>query len=264
MLIDTHCHLDHERFDEDRAEALQRAWAAGLTGIVVPGIGPSNWESLLKLPSQDRRLQVGLGIHPQLLPRMAVEDDEQHLDTLDQLLSRGGAIAVGECGLDGPSSEGAPMERQLRVLERHFDLARKHSLPLLVHVFKAHDAAVELFKRLAWPERGVLMHSYSGGHELVKFYAERGCHFSLAGPVSYDNARKPVAAVRAIAKDRLMAETDAPDQTPTPHRGKRSEPAFVREVVDAMAVALGEPASTVAQRTTENARRFFNGAFDLR
>lgn len=263
MLIDTHCHLDVERFDEDRAEVLSRAWAAGLSGIVVPGIGPSNWEPLLKLPQQDRRLQVGLGIHPQLLPQMAEQEDERNLELLDGLLNRKVAIAVGECGLDGPSAQGAPMERQVKVLERHFDLAKKHRLPLLVHVYKAHDVAVEFFKRVSFPDAGVLMHSYSGGHELVKFYADRGCHFSLAGPVSYERARKPVMALKMIPPDRLMAETDAPDQAPTPHRGKRSEPAFVREVVDAMSVALDEPASKVASRTTENARRFFNGAFDL-
>lgn len=262
--IDTHCHLDEARFDADRAAVLERAWSAGVAGIVVPGVGPSNWERLLQLPTQDRRLQVGLGIHPQLLPQMAEQDDEKHLHLLDSLLAKGGAIAVGECGLDGPSSTGAKMERQVRVLERHFELARKHGLPLLVHVFKAHDAAVEFFKRVPFPEAGVLMHSYSGGAELVKFYAERGCHFSLAGPVSYDRARKPVESVRAIPPDRLMAETDAPDQAPTPHRGQRSEPAFVVNVVDAMATALGEPVATVARRTTENARRFFKGAFDVR
>ena len=263
MIIDTHCHLDSQRLDEDRAAVLERAWAAGIGGIVVPGIGPSNWEPLLKLPSQDRRLQVGLGIHPQLLPEMREAEDEQALSLLDSLLGRGGAIAVGECGLDGPSAEGAPMERQVRVLERHFQLADKYSLPLLVHVFHAHDVFVEFMKRVPFPKAGLLMHSYSGGADLVRFYAERGCHFSLAGPVSYEKARKPIAALKAIPPDRLMVETDAPDQAPTPHRGKRSEPAFITLIVDAMAAAFGEPATKVAERTTENARRFFKGAFDL-
>ena len=264
MLIDTHCHLDSERFEEDREEVLTRAWAAGLGGIVVPGIGPANWEPLLALPSKDPRLQVGLGIHPQLLPGLLQSDDDRALEQLDALLSRGIAIAVGECGLDGPSTTGAPMKRQLAVLERHFELSARHHLPMLIHVFHAHDAFVELLKRVPFPEAGLLMHSYSGGAELVRFYAERGCHFSLAGPISYERARKPVEAVRAIPPDRLMAETDAPDQAPTPHRGERSEPSFLTRVVEAMATALGEPASALAERTTENAQRFFKGAFKVR
>ncbi|MFL5322304.1 MAG: TatD family hydrolase [Myxococcaceae bacterium] len=264
-MIDTHCHLDSSRFDEDRAAVLERAWEAGVSGIVIPAVGPDTWEALLAAPQRDPRLQVGLGIHPQLLPDLPEQDDVRHLETLDAMLSRGGSIAVGECGLDGPSvTRGASMERQLRVLEAHFELARKHSLPVLLHVFHAHGEAVELFKRVPFPEAGVLMHSYSGGAELVKFYSKLGCHFSLAGPVTYEKARKPLDSVRSIPPDRLMVETDAPDQAPVPHRGQRSEPSFLPRIVEAMARALDESPQSVTERTTANAQRFFKGAFNLR
>lgn len=263
-LIDTHCHLDSTRFEDDREDVLRRAYEAGVRGIVIPAVAPDTWEALLEAPKRDARLQVGLGIHPQLLPEVPESEDDRNLALLDAMLARGGAIAVGECGLDGPSVEGAPMERQLKILEGHFFLARKYNLPLLVHVFRAHDAAVEFFKRVPFPDAGVLMHSYSGGAELVRFYAKVGCHFSLAGPVSYDRARKPIEALKAIPPDRLMVETDAPDQAPTPHRGKRCEPAFLPHIVDAMAATLGEAPQSVAERTTENAQRFFRQAFNLR
>ena len=106
-------------------------------------------------------------------------------------------------------------------------------------------------------DRGILMHSYSGSHELVKLYLRYGCSFSFAGPVSFLEARKPLEAVRAVPLERLMAETDAPDQAPHPHRGGRSEPAFVPLIIDAMAAARGEPAELVRRATTENAARFF-------
>lgn len=244
---------------------LNRAWEAGVGGIVIPAVGPDTWEALLDAPKRDARLQVGLGIHPQLLPELPERDDVRHLETLDRLLAGGGAIAVGECGLDGPTvTAGASMARQLQVLEGHFHLARKYKLPVLLHVFHAHGDAVEFFKRVEFPEAGVLMHSYSGGAELVKFYGKLGCHFSLAGPVSYDRARKPVEAVRAIPADKLMVETDAPDQAPTPHRGQRSEPAFLPHIVEAVARALNESPQAVAERTTSTAQRFFRNAFDLR
>lgn len=261
-MIDTHCHLDAERFDPDREQVLSRAWAAGLTGLVIPAVGPDSWEALLELPRRDARIQVGLGIHPQLLPHLPPEDDHRHLSRLDALLGQGGAAAIGECGLDGPSvAAGAPMERQVAVLEGHFALAHKHRLPLLVHCHRVQPSLVDFLKAQRFPDAGVLMHSYSGGADLVRFYAKKGCHFSFAGPVSYQEARKPLDAVRAVPPDRLMAETDAPDQAPHPHRGERSEPGYLPLVIEGMARALERPAEEVARQTTENARRFFREAF---
>ncbi len=256
-MIDTHCHLDVPRFDADREAVLARAWAAGLTGLVVPAIGPSSWEPLLEWPARDARVQVALGIHPQLLPELDPADDARHLERLDELLGRGGAIAVGECGLDGPSEAGAPMERQLRVFDAHVALARKHRLPLLVHCYRAHPHLQRYLKANAVPEAGLLLHSYSGSAELTPLYVRAGCHFSFAGPISFLEARRPLEALAVVPRELLMVETDAPDQAPHPHRGQRNEPAWLPLVVEALARALGSPAEEVAALTTANARRFF-------
>lgn len=256
-MIDTHCHLDVPRFDADRDAVLARAWAAGVTGVLVPGIGPATWEALLEWPGRDARVQVGLGIHPQLLPELDPKDDEKHLARLDELLSRGVAIAVGECGLDGPSEAGAPMERQVAVLRAHFALARKHRLPLLVHCLRAHPPLQKLLREEPVPEAGLVLHSYSGSHELTKFYVKAGCHFSFAGPVSFTEARRPIDALKSVPGERLLVETDAPDQAPHPHRGERSEPAFLPLIVGAMASARGVPVEEIARVTTENALRLF-------
>jgi TatD DNase family protein len=258
-VIDTHCHLDVPRFDGDRDEVLARAWAAGVEAIVVPAIGPASWEALLAWPRRDARVQVGLGIHPQQLPELPAADDDRHLARLDELLGRGEAIAVGECGLDGPSEAGAPMDRQLAVFKAHVALARKHRLPLLVHCYRAHPHLQRFLKAEAIPEAGLLMHSYSGSADLTPFYVKAGCHFSYAGPVSFVEARKPLDALRAIPDERLMAETDAPDQAPHPYRGQRSEPAYLPLIVDAMAAARGVAPEAMRTLTTANARRFFGG-----
>lgn len=256
-MIDTHCHIDSPRFSEDRPEVLARAWAAGLKGIVVPAIGPEGWEALLELPRSDARLQVGLGIHPQRLPELPESEDDEHLERLDALLASG-AAAVGECGLDGGSvAAGASLERQLRVLERHLDLAQKHGLPVLVHCLKAHPALVALLERRATPPAGMLLHSYSGGADLVPFYLRKGCDFSFAGPVTFEGARKPLGAARAVPIDRLHAETDAPDQSPHPHRGGRCEPGFLPLVIAALGEAHRLMPEELAARTAENARRLF-------
>lgn len=261
-LVDTHCHLDADRFDEDRDAVLERAWQAGLSGIVIPATGPGGWDALCALPARDARLQVGLGIHPQLLPELPEEEDALQLERLDALLGKGEAAAVGECGLDGATAQrGASLERQVRVLAAHFALARKHQLPLLVHCLRSHPALLTLLEAAPLPEAGVLLHSYSGGAELAKVYARLGCHFSLAGPVTFEEARKPLESLRAIPLERLMLETDAPDQAPHPHRGQRCEPLHVRRVAEAAARALGLPEDELCERTTANARAFFRRAF---
>jgi TatD DNase family protein len=259
-VIDTHCHLDVARFDADRDDVLQRAWTAGVTAIIVPAIGPSSWEPLLDWPARDRRVQVGLGIHPQILPDLPPADDEKNLAKLDELLGRKKAIAVGECGLDGPSAEKAPMERQVTVLKAHFALARKHGLPLLMHCLRAHPVLLQLLKTEAIPPAGLLMHSYSGPRELTGKYVKHGCHFSFAGPVTFAEARKPLEALGAVPLDRLMVETDAPDQAPHPHRGARSEPSYLPLILEAMAKSRGETVDVVRAATVENTRRFFGRA----
>jgi TatD DNase family protein len=256
-VIDTHCHLDVSRFDGDREAVLARAWAVGLEGLVIPGIGPSRWEALLAWPARDLRVQVALGLHPQLLPELDPQDDQRHLDQLDRLLGLGVAAAVGECGLDGPSCERAPLARQERVFRAHLALARAHRLPVLVHCLRAHPALQRVLADEAPVPGGLLLHSYSGSAELVPRYAHHGCHFSFAGPVSFPEARRPVQALQAVPLELLHAETDAPDQAPHPHRGGRSEPGYLPLIVRAMAAARGAPPETIAAATGSNARRLF-------
>ena len=260
-MIDSHCHLDVPRFDADRPAVLSRAWEAGLHGLVVPAIGPAAWQGLLQWPGRDARVQVALGIHPQLLPELPEALDDAHLEQLDGLLGQGLACAVGECGVDGPSAAQAPMERQLRVLDVQLRLAHKHQLPLLLHCQRAHPALEAWLQRVRLPDAGAVLHSYSGGAERVSAYLAKGCWFSFAGPVTWPEARRPVEALRAVPAERLLAETDAPDQTPAPHRGHRSEPAFLLQVVEAMARHRGEAVAELASRLSDNARRFFGRPF---
>jgi TatD DNase family protein len=255
-VIDTHCHLDGSAFDADRAAVLARARAAGVSDLVVPAVGPGRWERLLALARATPGVHAGLGIHPQLLPSLDPRADDRMLADLDLLLSRGGAVAVGECGLDGGSvAEGAPMERQAAVLAGHLRLAAKHRLPVSLHALRALDPLLALLEREGLPWGGVL-HSYSGSAEQVAPFARLGLCFAFAGPVTYERARKPLLAARAVPGDRLLLETDAPDQTPRPHRG-RCEPAYLGEVLAAVAAALGRPGGEVEALTDANARRLF-------
>lgn len=212
---------------------MERARAAGVTGVIVPGTSASQWPRLRALAAA-HGWRYGVGTHPQCLP-----EDRRVPDDVT------GACAIGECGLDGPTP--FPMEEQERVLEAHLALARDTGLPLILHCWRAHHRMLPLLRRWA-PLRGV-MHAYSGGAELVADYVALGLHLSFAGPITWDGARRPVNALLRVPAHRLLAETDAPSQCPRPHYG-RSEPAYVGLVIDAMERIRAE---SLHDRLVENA-----------
>jgi TatD DNase family protein len=147
------------------------------------------------------------------------------------------------------------MERQVAVLRGHLRLARLLGLPVMLHCLRAHDALLALLAEEPLPAGGVL-HSFSGSAEQARAYARFGLHFAFAGPITYERARKPLAAARAVPREKLLLETDAPDQTPRPRRG-RNEPAHLPLVAAAIAGAMGATVEEVDALTTANARALF-------
>jgi TatD DNase family protein len=263
-LIDTHAHIDTARFG-DRAErrlAAFRAAAAGISAIVIPAIEPATWDDLLNTAAELRenaqgvRFHTALGIHPQALPGLDAARDEAALTALARRIEErpAGLVAIGECGLDfGPAGAGASRARQVAVLRAHIDLARATGLPLLLHCLRAHAALLELLAERPLPPS--ILHSYSGSAEMVPAFCRGGHAISFAGSITLPGARRPGLAARAVPPDRLLLETDSPDQTPASRRPARNEPAFLVDIARAVAAARDEPVEAVAATTTENARR---------
>jgi TatD DNase family protein len=252
-MIDTHCHLDLGAFDADRDAMIARATAAGVIGMLVPAIRPRTWGTVVELARRhaDAGVRCAVGIHPQIVPELGA--DELAGDVVARIADAArDAVAIGECGLDGGTSM---HERQVELFRAHLRAARATGKPVVIHVLRAHDIAPQIL-RAEGPITGVL-HSYSGGADLVPIYRDLGLAFSFAGPVTYPGARRPVAAARAVPSDLLLAETDAPDQAPAPHRHQRSEPAFLGDVLAGLAAARGTPLADVTALTTANARRLF-------
>jgi TatD DNase family protein len=248
-MIDTHCHLDIDAFAADRDEVIARAAAAGVIGMLVPAIRPRTWPALRELAARHHGAGVrwAVGIHPQIVPELAPDEL-----TADIARASAGAIAIGETGLDGGSGERDVQEQLFRA---HIRAARELRLPLVIHVLRAHDAAPRILREERAGDVGGVLHSYSGGAGLVGVYRDLGMAFAFAGPVTYANARRPLEAARAIPPDLLLAETDAPDQTPASQRGSRSEPSYLGEVIAGLARARSEPVEATAALTIANARR---------
>nr|WP_276603880.1 TatD family hydrolase [Nannocystis pusilla] len=231
----------------------------GISAIVIPGVEPESWADLLETAADLReiaptvRFHTALGIHPQVLPELDPAHDSAVLTALtDQIRAApAGLVAIGECGLD--FGVGVPRERQVAVLRAHFALARATGLPLLLHCLKAHAAMLELLDEQPLPPS--ILHSYSGSAEMVPAYCRGGHAISFAGAITLPGARRPVLAARAVAADRLLIETDSPDQTPASRRPARNEPAFLEDIARAVAAARAEPLELVAATTTANARR---------
>lgn len=255
-MFDSHCHLDDPVFDPDRAQVLARAADAGVAHIMLAGVRPFLFGRLWDTAAGPRelRIYVSLGIHPQVIPALTADERAllPHLATA--LGSRTRPAAIGECGLDKNIPQREDQEVWFRAQIR---AARELGLPLILHVYGAHEQALRVLKEERAKDVGGVAHSFSGSAELVPRYIDMGFGVSFAGPVSWRGARKPVLAAQAVPDAWLLAETDAPDQAPQSQRGRRNEPASLVEVIQALAAARRQDVAHVARITTENARRLF-------
>lgn len=261
-MIDTHCHLDVDRFDSDRDGVIERAAARGVEDIVIPAVDEASWSVIADLCARVRkpRCHATIGIHPLAIPEMDADDDEAMLSRMRDAVRAARVVAIGECGLDDTiDMERAPYERQERLLAGHFAIADEFGLPVILHARArgAYDRLLAFLRKNPLPKAGGVLHSYGGSIDLLKHFAELDLYFGFAGPATYPNARKVRASLAGVRANRLLAETDAPDQTPEPHRPGRSEPAYVADVIVGMAAARGLSVEECTALTNENAQRLF-------
>lgn len=272
-MYDSHCHLDFPVLARDLEGHLERARALGIEGWHVPGCGPSQWDALTRLGGIPG-VSLGVGIHPGWALEVVPDGNEAAPQALssavDDAMSRIReqakalrAAALGECGLDRPLMRSGKVSRttQLALFEAQLALARELELPVVLHVVGEHGATLELLGRVGRLPAGGVVHGYSGSAELVERYVAHGLSIGLGTRLTAPGARRAREALQRVPLDRLLLETDAPDQAPAADvgsEGKRSGvPADLALVVDAAAAQRGVPRATLAQRTAENARRLF-------
>lgn len=246
-LIDTHCHLDVSEFDADRADVLARARAAGVVAQVVPAIHRAGWPCLLKLCQAEPDLYPALGLHPVYL--------EQHHDADIGALARAIAdarpVAIGEIGLDW-FVELLDRSRQQSLFEAQLGIARDAGLPVILHVRRAHDAALATLRRMR--VTGGIAHAYSGSLEQAWRYLDLGFRLGFGGMLTFERSTKLRRLARELPLDAIVLETDAPDLTVASHRGERNSPEYLPECLAALAEVRGEDPAAVAAQTTANAR----------
>jgi TatD DNase family protein len=271
LLIDSHAHLDSERYTDDREAVLRRAFAAGIGTVLSIGIGDeargmgqalsicrqfnAHPESGIALP----RLYASAGVYPHNTP----EIDDAILSQLDSLLAEPEVIACGEIGLDY-YHEGAPHDVQQKMLIAQLEIAARRKRPILIHCRPKDgqtDAWNDLFAilELHWRSTGLggIMHCFAGGAEEIRRSLDLGFLLSFAGNLTYPKAQPLRDAAVQIPLDSLLVETDAPWLAPVPHRGKRNESAMMIHTATLLAELKGVSGDEIATATTKNFHRLF-------
>ncbi len=249
-MIDTHVHLHHPDFDRDREAVVARALAAGVQVLVTLGTDRQTSERAVDLAERFPCVYAAVGIHP----NQAHEASASDFEAVAGLAEHPRVVAVGECGLDYERGR-CPREVQQANLRRHVRLSRACGKPLVVH---NRGAAADLLRILEEEgARAVVLHMFMGPTDYAAACAARGYWLSVGGPVTYPKAGAVRAAAASIPDPLLLVETDAPFAAPHPYRGRRNEPSYLPQVVEAVAASRGQRTEEVAARTAENARRCF-------
>jgi len=255
MMIDTHCHLDDERYCEDLDAVMERARNGGVEGIVIPGADIEDLKRAQTIAHAYEHVFFAAGIHPYHHPQY----DET---ILTEFLKDPKCIAVGECGLDYyrlPEDEGEKAEEmaiQQAIFARHIRLAKSVNKPLIVHIREANNDSRRILLEEGASAVGGVLHCYNASKHLLDL-ADKGFYFGIGGVITFKNAKALVEVLPLIPREKLLLETDGPYLTPMPFRGERNEPLYTTFVAERMAEILEMSVTELHALTTKNAISLF-------
>jgi TatD DNase family protein len=249
-LVDSHCHLDDRRFDEDREQAIARALEAGVERMMAIGTGngPPDLEAGVRLARQYPFLYATVGVHP----HDAAKATPETFPKLEALLAEEKVLAAGEIGLDY-HYDFSPRDAQREVFVKQLELAGRAGKPVVIHTREAWEDTLDILRR-HWSGGGI-MHCFTGGPEEARACLDLGFHLGFGGVLTFPKAEAVREAARLTPEDRILVETDAPYLAPAPHRGKRNEPAFLVETARRLAEVRGAAPERIAEITTGNFER---------
>ena len=240
--FDNHCHLG-----VDAEEVVGRARDASVLGMITVGTDLEKSHAAVEVANAYHDVWATAGVHP--------HEARHGIDGIAALLGEERVVAVGETGLDYHYDH-SPRAAQTEVFAAHIELANQFGLPLVIHTRDAWEETFAILDSEGTPRRTVF-HCFTGGPDEAAGCLERGALLSFSGIVTFRNADNIRLAAGCCPLDRVLVETDSPYLAPEPHRGRTNEPANVRLVGEALAVAMGQSGPEVANATTVNARYFY-------
>lgn len=246
-LIDSHCHLDLEPLKSILPRIVREARTAGVTSFIIPGVHPDGWPGISELAAENPQIVPAYGIHPM----HAHHVNDQVLDQLRKLAAQ--SVAIGEIGLDPVYT--VSMELQELAFREQLRIAVSCGLPVLIHCRQAFQKVLKIMREEHADQVGGIMHAFSGSSEMAREFVLLGFAISISGTVTWANAVKPLRIARELPLEHLVLETDAPDMTPEPFRGRFNRPAWLTETALRIAELRGIALEDVTLATTSNVRR---------
>lgn len=251
-LYDSHAHLDDPRFDQDRRQIIESLESDGISLVINPGADMESSFHGLEMAKEYPQIYAAVGLHPQV----ASEYKSSDIEKLREWAEEPKVIAIGEIGLDYYYGKDNRRE-QMNLFKEQMELAKEMSLPVIIHMRDATEETYNILKDYEGSVRGV-MHCYSGSAEMAEVFMKLGYYISLAGVVTFKNAKTAKDVAKSIPLDRLLIETDSPYLTPEPHRGKRNEPKYVRQVANKICELRDISLEELSEVTRRNTRELFN------
>jgi TatD DNase family protein len=247
-MIDTHCHLIDPQFTRDLDQVCKRAQDAGISYIINAGYDVTTSQSACVMFESKPWLLPSVGIHP----NEAARESLFHMGTIDTLAKTTGVVAIGETGLDY-FRDRSPRAAQEELFKKHINIAHTQALPLLIHTRNSIEEAISIIESA--PEVTGVFHCFSGTSEQAQRIVDLGFYLGFGGVLTFSKKAKQVFA--SVPIERILLETDAPFLAPEGHRGKRNEPAYIREILCCAATIIEQSASYVERVTDENAHALF-------
>ncbi|MEM7342712.1 MAG: TatD family hydrolase [Chloroflexota bacterium] len=254
MLIDSHCHLNFNAFDEDRDEVITRAKEAGIVAFINPATNLTDSQQITKMSEVIPELYGAVGFHP----NDAAAFNDEALHQLKQLAHSPKIVSIGEIGLDYYWDK-APRPVQQRVFESQLELAKETNKPVIIHQRESGADTMAILRQWGADGQhpGLVLHSFSGDQAMMEAAIDLGFYIGISGPVTFKNARGLPDVVAAAPANRLLVETDAPFLTPHPFRGKRNEPARVKLITERIAELQQKTFTDMSRQLTQNTQTLF-------
>jgi TatD DNase family protein len=261
MFVDSHAHLDGKQFDSDRELVIARAREAGVATMVAigNGDGPPELDAGIRLAEKYPFMYATIGIHPH---EARLASDHEYAE-MERLARHPKVIAWGEIGLDYYYDH-SPRDTQKEVFIRQMELAGAAKLPIVIHCRpsdnseNAWEDCLQLIQE-KWAAKGIggILHCFTGNWPQAKRALDMGFMISFAGNVTFPKAQQIRDAALEVPIDRMFIETDCPYLAPIPHRGKRNEPAYVKETARKIGELRGLSMEQVGEQTARNFYKFF-------
>jgi len=260
-IVDTHCHLNFDVFDNDRSQVVQRARENGITRILIPGIDIETSKSALKYAWEFPEVYTAVGLHP----NQGLSWEKGTISELRKLAIEKKVVAIGEIGLDYYRDR-TPIAMQQQIIKEQLELAAELGLPVIIHNREASDDILKIIKKwhdelavtgLKLADHPGVMHSFSGDVSFANEMISLNFKIGITGPVTFKKAMALQSMVAALPVESILVETDSPYLTPHPFRGMRNEPANVRIVAEKVAELKDKTLDNFAKITTAEADKLF-------